>query len=215
MKNLGVNGVQPIFLLTVGAVTGGIAGYMISELVIDRLLYGHVESGEDDEENSDGPAVMEMKKEDIEKINYGKKPLSELVRPYESESKEAIRIVDFDEVVGNDVELIHYYDEDTTFCYGSGDLIDDPNSLFVPNVHLHFASSESDIVYVRNDDVGLYYEIVRLLGSYKEEVLGEIPEEKKPKKTPVKRSRRAATKPKPKKDPVEELTDDPHPTDGK
>jgi hypothetical protein len=208
---------QRIFLLTAGAACGAIVGYTISELVVDRIIFGPLERPE--EKKNDGIVGVdysELEKEfaGTKKIPYGSKPsLDELTRDYRP--AEPIRIVDFHDRLGEDVETIYYYEKDQTFAYESEDIVDDPNGLFVKNVHLHFGegSPDPDIVYVQNDDLDLIYEIIRKDEYYKVSILGEPdPDAITEKKPPVKRKRRVAS---PKKEKLEELTDELHETDGK
>lgn len=211
---------QKTSLLILGAVSGGILGYMIAEVMVDRITYGPKPKGGRRVTEDDGIEMIDYDKlnsefEGTKKIPYGSKPsLDELTRDYRPQ--ESIRIVDFHDRMGENCETIYYYEKDQTFTYESGDMVDNPNGLFVPNVHLHFGegSPDKDIVYVQNDDLDLVYEIIRKDAYYKVEVLGEEDPDavSVPKKTPVKRKRRAA-KPKPK--PEDELTDEPHETDGK
>lgn len=58
-------------------------------------------------------------------------------------------------------ETILYYEGDTTFTNEGEDLIDGPESLFGPNIHLHFGegSEDPDVVYLRNNKTGTDYEI--------------------------------------------------------
>lgn len=223
MNPSGVNLPRTIFWLTVGAACGGTAGYLISEVIVDRLIYGPREP-EKEEVKDESPEEFKMPTDSlgVERIAYNKavnveekQALSELVRPYKSESNETVRVIS-KENLDTFPETVYYYTEDNTFAFESGDLIDDPNGIFVPNAHLHFGESDpedAEVLYILNEDMGTTYEIIKMNASYKEEILGEPPEEIE-KKKPVKRSRRATPK-KTKKDPVEELTDAPHETDGK
>lgn len=217
------------FLVIAGAVCGGAVGYMISEVVVDRILYGPKKSEEKLGEEEEGQLIdySALEEHVVKKHPYSKPALGELVRELDYAPKESVYIIDYD---NEDVEQpcetedIYYYERDTTFCYESKDMVEDPNGIFVPNVHLHFGekSEDKDRVAVYNTDLNRIYLIHRLDKSYAIDVLGqEDPEASKEKKEPPKkkattkqtqRNRRAA---KTKKDPVEELTDDPHETDGK
>ena len=216
MNHHGATTLQKMSWLTLGAVSGGILGYMIAEVVVDRITYGPrtKDVTEDDNIEMIDYDKLNAEFEGTKKIPYGSKPsLDELTRDYRPQDE--IRIVDWHDRMGENCETIHYYEKDQTFTYESGDIVDDPNGLFIPNVHLHFGegSPDKDIVYIQNDNLDLVYEIIRLEKYYKVEILGEEdPEAVKVKSPPVKRKRRAA-KPKPK--PEDELTDEPHETDGK
>lgn len=219
MNHRGATTLQKTSWLILGAVSGGILGYMIAEVVVDRITYGPKPKGgravtEDDNIEMIDYDKLNAEFEGTKKIPYGSKPsLDELTRDYRPQ--DAIRIVDWHDRMGEDTETIHYYEKDQTFAYESGDMIDNPNGLFVPNIHLHFGegSPDKDIVYVQNDDLDLVYEIIRMDEYYKVAILGEPdPDAVEVKPPPVKRKRRAA-KPKPK--PEDELTDEPHETDGK
>lgn len=203
--------------LILGAVSGGVLGYMIAEIIVDRITFGKPKgyrrvTGDDGIEMIDYD-LLNKEFEGTKKIPYGTKPsLDELTRDYRPQ--DSIRIVDFHDRIGEDTETIHYYEKDQTFTYESGDMIDNPNELFVPNVHLNFGegSPDKDIVYVQNDDLELVYEIIRMDEYYKVAILGEPDPDAVEVKPTVRRKRRAA-KPKPK--PEDELTDELHETDGK
>ena len=229
MNHHGVITPQKIFLLIAGAAFGGAAGYMISEVIIDRATYGprkkkEIEDSGDDAELIDYDSLKE--EQHLSKEHpYTKPALAELTREMDYVPAEPIYVVDPDnlpdEISGVPVETIFYYEKDNTYAYESTDMVDDPNGIFVPNVHLHFGemSEDKDSVFVFNSDMGILYHIERLDKSYKVEVLGEpdpeAKDEKPVDKKRTQRNRRAATKKKTKKDPVDELTDDPHETDGK
>lgn len=212
--------VQKIFWLTAGAVSGAILGYMISEVVVDRIVFGPRPVGSKAKEDEPQEIDMEALATDTNhrKHPYNKPSLAELTRELEYTSKEPQRIVTFDSELAEQTETIHYYEKDTTFTFENGDQIDDPNGLFIPNVHLHFGekSPDKDIVYVRNDDIDMTFEIIRMDKSYAVEILGQedpdASDEKKVEEKP-KRNRRAA-KPKPKPE-VADLTDEYDETDGK
>lgn len=75
---------------------------------------------------------------------------------------------------------IGYYADDETLVDEVDDLVDDPNYIVGPVALSKFGylSQDPDIVYVRNDNLAIDYEIVREWISYQEKVLGETPDER-------------------------------------
>lgn len=175
-----------VLLLLAGAGFGAVSGLMISEVLIDRIVWGNPEKKEEDNGlvtlTKDGPEGM---KEVVMSDEYKKPPLSELIRDYNPnpmESEEPSIAIVTKELVDEhanmvNIETILFYEEDHVFADEDGGMIDDPNELFVPNVHLHFGegSNSEDIVYIWNGHVQMFYEVVSTKTAYKYEVLGEKP----------------------------------------
>jgi hypothetical protein len=88
-------------------------------------------------------------------------------------------IIHLDEFMGHESE----YDQ-CTFTYFEGDdvladerdgHIDNPEKVIGPdNLKFGHGSKDNNIVYIRNDHLGLEFEVVRSQGKYVEEVLGFI-----------------------------------------
>lgn len=117
--------------------------------------------------------------------------LNALVEKYAPTPK--VRVVSFDEFMDGAVavkDAISYYDGDTTFCNQDEKVIDDPNTLFGANIQLHFGelNDDPDMVYVRNENLGIDYEINRIHNSYSVVILGMAPKTTRP------RSRRKSRK---------------------
>ena len=177
---------KSVLLLLAGAGFGAVSGLMISEVLIDRIVWGNPEKKEEDDGlvtlTKDGPEGM---KEVVMSDEYKKPPLSELIRDYNPnpmESEEPTIAIVTKELVDEhanmvNIETILFYEEDHVFADEDGGMIDDPNELFVPNVHLHFGegSNSEDIVYIWNGHVQMFYEVVSTKTAYKYEVLGEKP----------------------------------------
>lgn len=226
MNHTGGDQFQKILLLILGAGIGAATGYMISEVLVYKLLQETLDSESPETETFE--VVPNIYEKPIQRrILYEKKTLKDLTRDYTSsdgeEDDENNEIVDKAYVLTSrtEVETVLYYVEDDTYAHVNGELLDDPNSTLLPNAHLHFGegTDEPDAVYILNKSVGLIYEVLRVEGSYAEEVLGKEVEEvvevveEKPKATKtVKRSRRAAT---PKKDPLKDLVEELDESDGK
>jgi hypothetical protein len=200
------NMIKPVGLIVAGGVVGGVIGYFLGGLIVDQLRKRAKEDEEAERSlSSEEPkhgvvTVREVTKQDYTKFAKGE--LSELVKPYTSsideESKKAnakpekimiISLDAFESDRGFNKEPIAYYEDDTTFANTQEEIIDDPVSIFGPNVHLHFGeeSDDPDIVYVRNENNGVDYEITRVHNSYSIVVMGMPPEP--PKETKAKRRR--------------------------
>jgi len=200
---------KPLGLMALGGVAGGIVGYFLSSLILDRML----QTQEEFEWEEEDIAAEELKvgtptpaasaRKIVNKIDYtkfGEKgDLEELVRPYATKKQDNpkskqdnIRIISLLEYESNRTvnrELISYYSGDTTFCDANEGIIPNPEDFFGPNVHLHFGeeSGDADIVYVENGNNGVSYEITRYKGKYSVIVMGMAEEE--PKETKAKRRR--------------------------
>ncbi len=182
-------------IIAVGGLAGGLVGYFLASLIIKQLTKPQ-EEFENEEENANielkvGPpkTVKDIKRDYTKYAEKG--DLSELVQPYKSK-QDNIRIISIDEYDSNRTvnrELIAYYAGDTTFCDANEEIIPNPEDFFGPNIHLHFGeeSNDPDIVYVRNENNGVSYEITQVHGKYHVIVLG-MPDEE-PKVTKAKRRR--------------------------
>lgn len=81
-------------------------------------------------------------------------------------------------------EVLTYYSEDDILTNDNGDIVQDADVLLGDDGLLKFGegSDDPDSVYIRNDDLRMDYEVVRLYTSYSESVLN-IKEKKRPNKT--------------------------------
>ena len=152
---------------------------------------------------------------DYTQFSKDKGELSELVKPYTSlenasstignngkplpnkeDTSEKIMIISYEDYEASRVhnkEPVAYYEDDLTFANAQEEVIDNPNEIFGPNIHLHFGeeSDDPDIVYVRNENNGVDYEITRVHNSYSVLIMGMPKEEQKENK---KRTRRRTRK---------------------
>lgn len=200
------NTIRNTSLIALGGMLGGMIGYILGELIIEKLIEKDLEKflenpyGDQEEEEEEVKPEPEKRLKDYTK--YAKEELSELVKPYttsiaEEPKKltEKIMIISFDDYSedrSHNKEPITYYENDTTFADAQEDIIDDPNSLFGPNIHLHFGeeSEDPDMVFVRNENTGVDYEISRIHNSYSVIVMGmpeEPPKEKAKKRKNVRK----------------------------
>lgn len=144
---------------------------------------------------------IRKKREKKDKRNYtdyskkDKGKLNELVAQYVPPQK--IGVIPLKEIAAetgpiHSLELITYYEDDLTFCDSEEKIISDPNTIFGANVHLQFGngSDDPDVVYVRNEKLGIDYEITRVHNSYSVVVLGVPLEEPKPPKSKRQRNSR-------------------------
>lgn len=222
MNHLGQNSQRNIYWLILGSAIGGLAGYMISEVIVDRLLYGDPDWVKEKDDDivvltDDTPAGTTV----ILNTRDMKPALEELTRDYTVSSEEntvETRIVSKETVDRladmTNLETLFYYERDQTFAYESGDRIEDPNDLLVPNVHLHFGEGnpDKDIVYIWNAELSMYFEVVCKDESYAVAILGE--EEVVTEKPKSKDQRRIRSKAKPKTNPASEVAEELHEDDG-
>lgn len=187
-------------IIALGGVAGGLVGYFLAELIINQMTKEEKEF-EKEEEKTNVEIKVGKSSEIVSKKDYTKYAtkgdLSELADAYKSKNnskpkQDNIRIISIDEFDSNKVvarEPISYYEGDTTFCNANEEIIPNPEDFFGPNIHLHFGeeSDDPDIVYVKNENNGVSYEITRFHGKYHVIVLG-MPDEE-PKVTKAKRRR--------------------------
>lgn len=189
-------------ILAAGGVIGGLIGYFLAEVIIDQLTKSEELENEDTDQEqpmfrkSEGGELRvgksEKPKEKIDYTKYAteKGDLSKLVEPYKESKQNNIRIISLDEYDSDPSpakEQIAYYEGDTTFCNENEEIISNPEDYFGPNIHLHFGedSEDADIVYVKNENNGVSYEITQIHAKYHVVVLG-MPDEE-PKTTKAKR----------------------------
>ena len=194
------NGSSKILYLALGAALGGLTGYLIGDLVAYKLVDENLQINDRFyllKNFLDETLDLGAKKDSKPKVNYGntKPALDSLAKPYRV-SDDTPRIITVEDWASahpmNDKVMVSYYEDDTTYAMEDDELIDAPENLFGPNIHLHFGeeSEDPDVVYVRNDRSGTDYEITRIHGSYKALVMGEPEEEPKPKPKRASRSRK-------------------------
>jgi hypothetical protein len=88
-------------------------------------------------------------------------------------------VIPMDEYMANtngfDQNTLTYYEEDDTLVDERDRPMDGPNDVLGENFRVQFGvdSSDANTVHIRNEKLGLEFEIVRSYGSYKKEVLGE------------------------------------------
>lgn len=190
---------KKIGLIALGGVAGGILGYLTTSLIIDKLTKekeifetksrGWIKESDwkltnptDEMVEDSKPLVNSLEtvmKTDYTKfsgVDKAKANLEDLVKPYkENDDFVIISLVDYAERDNSFMkEIVYYYEEDSAFANTNEDLIDAPESLFGPNIHLHFGekSDDPDVVYLRNNKNSTIYEILRIHSSYSVSVLG-------------------------------------------
>jgi len=177
-----------------GGVCGGIAGYLLVELVVDWAVW---EEGAEKEE-----AVVLPDDETAIALDTTKLPLSALVRGYISEEtnlvdepddpdEQPIRIVSTTYAENSPFKKVecYYYNLDGVFVTNTDDVITEPRRIFGPNIHLHFGEEADDInkVFVENREDETIYSIFRLNAAYK-----DVKEDTRPKTKRNNRRRKAA-----------------------
>jgi peptidoglycan hydrolase-like protein with peptidoglycan-binding domain len=179
-------------IISLGGIAGGIAGYFLADLIINKILEAEKEFKDEEDINVEVKVGAASKdaggKVKIDYTKYAEKgDLSELVKTYTKGAVKSkldnIRIISLDEYDSNQTnkEAISYYAGDTTFCGPNEEIIPNPEEFFGPNVHLHFGegSEDPDIVYILNENNGTSYEITQFQGKYSVIILGMPDEESK------------------------------------
>jgi len=164
---------KKMMLLTMGGVSGGLAGWFLGELIVYQVQ-------KKEEEKYWGEKITEPIRNELEKLekladvdvepvkkikrNYtGKfkddnkgelrdivKPYNTIVPPPEKSSVEVsnIRIIGEDDYATRkqeyEKENAYFYDGDSVWLTEDGNVIENPNTLFGANIHLQFGSQSTD-----------------------------------------------------------------------
>lgn len=121
-----------------------------------------------------------------------KEELEELASKYKTEDPN-ISIIFLESFSVDDPEFtketVMFYAGDSVFSNQKDEKIESPESIFGPNVHLHFGekSEDEDVVYVANLTKKIKYEIIRIHDSYSSAILGIEPPKQKPRRKHVKK----------------------------
>lgn len=202
MNNLFKN----ILIFSVGAGLGAFITYRFLKEEYEDLVQEEIESirevserrkNKDDNFSYEASVAIDLATENVErKNNIIYRKLSDDYTPYNKVgSKEGINMsVSESEPCVISVEAFHegkpYYDKITLFYYENDDTLSTEEEEILSNVEeivgealLSFGeqSGDPDIVYVRNERLSIDYEIIRLMKSYQETVLG-FEEEEPPKR---------------------------------
>lgn len=149
----------------------------------------------------EGP-VEEMTDEAYERLHYGGKMKDRPSTPYHTMARTAIKLMADDEVVDEialpyvipvaefiedketyDKITLYYYNQDDTLSGEDDEVVTDVESLIGADGLLCFGSlsDDPDIVYIRNEQLMIDYEVINIDNSYQEAILG-IPGEPNRKK---------------------------------
>lgn len=87
-----------------------------------------------------------------------------------------ISLEDYAENQGHQKSALNYYVIDDVLSMENGTMIDSRNQVIGPNALEMFGmdSEDDEIVYIRNDNVGVDYEVFRLEKSWAEEIAGVV-----------------------------------------
>ena len=184
MKNL--------LLLAIGAGIGSLVTYRLLkdkyEALIDEEIesvketfsrrtipvYDELDNGLTQEEYEEGLGHLEYKRPARERTAY-----NHISRPEEADENEilapyVIHVVEYHESnLHFDKSTIYYYDLDDTLVDENEEPIADVDAIIGDGL-MRFGdgSDDPDIVYVRNEKLGIDYEVIRVEKSYQETVLG-------------------------------------------
>ena len=138
--------------------------------------------------------------EDVARKYLGKSSLQEEVTEEEEEEEEypmddpdlpyIISVGDYEDTECPNIKRqLIYYESDDVLTYGDTDqIISDPEQIVGNQALVNFGkgSNDPDIVYVRDNKLGIDYEICRQEKSYTEMVVGVPPKKSKPRVKKVK-----------------------------
>lgn len=192
----------------IGAVSGGIAGYLVADFVAYKLQEKMIEKDIMDEFDKN---LEEYKSNDEEVVLMGvdhgpksqKGDLAKLAQPYlasefepeEPENEWVNEDLPLYEIISEerwtdqdypDQVTIMFYTDDKTFAGENEEIISGVKDLIGPDDLLRFGekSNDPDVVYIRNNDIEADFQVIRVHGSYATLVMGMSEEEvKKPKRT--------------------------------
>ena len=176
---------EKVLYIGLGMVIGGVAGYLIGDLLAYKVL-------EDEYEDDSLDLIKDIFVDQQEGVRVGPTDYTTVTTPTKPELKDIVvtdetepRIISLKEwsrkTEGFEQITITYYQQDGVYADLGEEAVDVPNELFGTNIHLHFGaeSEDPDIVYVRNPELQTDFEIIRLDESYAVQVLGE-PLKRKP-----------------------------------
>lgn len=134
-------------------------------------------------EKKEPVAYHKIKTSDV-KVNKKEKEL--FVRPVfqQDEDRGPIHVISLEEYNENEPsfqqETLTWYAGDETLTDAREDIIEDHTNIIGQHALARFGdvSEDENVVHVRNTALMVDYEIVRSMGTYQQEVLGEEPEDK-------------------------------------
>lgn len=189
MNNLG-----RVIFVSASAVVGGVAGYLLADLLIYKLISEDLdEEFEEEFEEESNEVVIESELNLIKLSNLSRKaPLQDLVRDYKPKAVNII--VGHEEVLRSkldyEYEQVSYYEKDNVFANDDEEVIPDPASLLGVDLTLPWGvgSDDPDTIYIRDDDREVFFQVTRYHGSYDSLVLGMPEVEEKPKRSRKKKT---------------------------
>lgn len=194
--------INKILLIVGGGIVGGFTGYLIGDLIAykfqeNQYLYDEEEESEKDELALEGYKNIAADYSSVSKPNLKDLAEKSMIRDTGNKKLNPWKLIS-DEEYQNDIshskEVITYYETDDIFSDVSDNKLENPRELFGPDVAMHFGqySNDPDVVYIRNENTTIDYEIIRINGSYQLLVMGlseeEINKPKSPKRPKKKRA---------------------------
>lgn len=165
------NGIKLLFAFTIGAAVGSVVTWKLVKDGYARIAQEEIDSVKEtfakirpaEEMFEEEPEISEETKEEYESIteNYkkgGSKPMSRRNLPY------VITPVQFEDSDYPVATLTYYSNHVLVDEYG--DVVEDIEGKIGINALNSFGDYEEDSVYVRNDELGIDYEILRDEGEY-------------------------------------------------
>lgn len=180
--------IKNLLIFAVGAAIGSFATYKFVENKYAKIAQEEIDSvverfsnRRNEEQNAitdDGVVVASFKKPEQRKYtNYN--TMHQGLDVVTSENKQVSPYVitadEFgDASLGYDKSTIFYYNNDDTLADENEEIIPDPDAIVGEDALLNFgeSSGDKDIVHVRNERLGIDYEVIRLHKSYRDVILG-------------------------------------------
>jgi hypothetical protein len=149
------------------------------EEALERKAEGRIVANTIDPEKIATKKLFEGRDSDVSKIEEFD---FELELPFRTEEEPYVVTHDeaFENEPGYEMMTVTYFEGDAGFVVvdDKSEVIPEPDdAIGQKNLRFGYGSNDANIVYVRNDKMDMFFEVIRSTGSYAKEVLGFDPDE--------------------------------------
>lgn len=178
--------ISKILLFTTGATVGSVVTWVLLKTKYEKIANEEVESVREYYANKEKPESEQLSETDIEesnidnseeskntynniidKNNYSIKKENEEEEEEDMYKPEVIAPEESWECEYPTLSLV-YYEGDGVLANDDNEIIDNVEELVGEDFASHFGEYEDDSVFIKNDKMGVYYEILRDYGCYSE-----------------------------------------------